>query len=129
MDNKQIRKEKDIKTKLYWAIGLATLAILLTIFDLHFDFILALVAYIIAAIAVIKKDGAFGILQVILVFPAIFKGISGIFEGDDSVGPDAEDGKPQKLERLANFTLFFTAVTILVTILYPIVSFFWKLFT
>jgi len=129
MENKQLQKEKDIKTKLFWAIGLASLAILLMIFKLPFDFILALIAYIVAAIAVIKKDGAIGILQVILVFPAIFKGISGFFEGNDSVGADADIGKSQKLERLANFTLFFTAVTILVTILFPIFRFIWNIFT
>lgn len=128
MEDKQLRKQKDIKTKLYWAIGLATLAILLTIFRLPFDFILALVAYIITAIAVIKKDGATGILQVIMVFPAIYIGLRDMFNNDNDVG-DVDTAKPAKMERLANFTLFYTAVTILVTIFFPIIRFFWNLFT
>jgi hypothetical protein len=129
MEDRQLRKEKDIKTKLYWALGLATLALLLMFFRLPFDFLLSLVAYIITAIAVVKKDGAMGILQVIMVFPAIYIGIRDFFDGgNDEVG-DVDSSKPAKLERLANFTLFFTAVTILVTILFPIVRFFWNLFT
>lgn len=128
MDNKQQKKEQDIKTKLFWALGLATLAILLTIFRLPFDFLLALVAYIITAIAVIKKDGAMGILQVIMVFPAIYIGLRDMFNGGNDAG-DVDASKPAKLERLANFTLFYTAVTILVTILFPIIRFFWNLFT
>ncbi len=129
MEDKQLRKEKDITTKLYWALGLATMALLLMFFRLPFDFLLSLVAYIITAIAVVKKDGAMGILQVIMVFPAIYIGIRDFFDGgNDDVG-DIDSSQPAKLERLANFTLFFTAVTILVTILYPIVRFFWNLFT
>ena len=87
-----------------------------------------LVAYIITAIAVIKKDGAMGILQVVMVFPAIYVGLRDLFDGGDDVG-DTDTSKPAKLERLANFTLFYTAVTILVTIFFPIIRFFWNLFT
>jgi len=129
MDNQYLQKQKDIQKKLLIAIGLAALAIIFTIFRLPFDFLLALAAYIVAAVAVIKKDGALGILQVVLVFPAIFKGISGFFDGDDGAVSDTGNEKPQKLERLANFTLFFTAVTILITIFYPIFRFIWNLFT
>lgn len=128
MDNQYILKQKDIKKKLFIAIGIATISILLMLFKLPFDFILALIAYIVAAVAVVKKDGAIGILQVILVFPAIFKGITGFFEGDDGAMAEVDAGKPQKLDQLANFTLFFTAVTILVTIFFPIFRFIWNLF-
>lgn len=129
MENQYLQKQKDIQKKLFIAIGLATISVLLTLFKLPFDFILALIAYIVAAVAVIKKDGPIGILQVILVFPAIFKGITGFFDGANSTAGDTNSGKPQKLDQLANFTLFFTAVTILVTIFFPIFRFIWNLFT
>ena len=128
MDNKQLQKEKDIKTKLLWAIGLATLAILMTIFRVPFKFWVALIAYFVMAVAVVKKDGAVGIIQVILVFPAIYIGIKNFFEGNNDAA-DVDTSDPTKLERLANFTLFYTAVTIFVTILFPIIRFFWNLFT
>ncbi len=129
MDNKQALKEKDIRTKLFWAMGLATLAILMTLFRIPFKFWVALIAYIVMAIAVVKKDGAFGILQVILVFPAIYVAIKEMFDSNSShMDDETGDEKTSKLERMANFTMFYTAVTILVTILLPIVRFIWNLF-
>ena len=129
MENKQLQKQKDIKNRLFIAIGLATLAIILTIFKLPFDFLLALIAYILTAIAIVKKEGMLGILQVILVFPAIYTSIRDFFAGNDAVDDNTNTQKTGNLERLANFALFFTAVTILVTIFFPIFRFIWNLFT
>ncbi|MBN2755877.1 MAG: hypothetical protein JXR51_01790 [Bacteroidales bacterium] len=129
METEKLQKEKEIKTKLFWAIGLATLALLFTFFKLPFDFILALIAYIIVGIALVKKDGALGIFQVILVFPAIFTAYSDFFSGDNNINA-ADDGiNTKKLDKLTDFTLFYTAIVIIVTILFPIIRFFWNLFT
>lgn len=128
MNNRLSKKEEEIKKRLWIAIGVASGALLFTLFDLPFDFILSLVAYILVAIAVVKKDGAFGILQVILVFPAIYKGVSDFFSGGGEADYSGEEDT-RKLEKLANFALFYTATIIIFTILFPIIRFIWKIFT
>jgi len=136
----ELEKMKKLLPMMITAVLLGLASMAMVYYKIPGKFWLALLGYFFGARVVIKKDGAlFGILQVILVIPAIILSISdcvsiGSASGDTAIHNTGDEGSSPKDKntpygRLSMLALVVPALALLASIIVPVIRFVLGLFS